>query len=113
MYLDSVWTSKWLILTLGILALFELYPDKIPEIQEFLLDFEKFAKPIMYILINLQVLDMGTVQVLETIQYSSFDLSLSSIVAVLGDIAVLLLQNLRTQLLKYFISLDAENAIGI
>jgi hypothetical protein len=113
MHQEGFLSSKWLVFLVGTLALIEIIADKTPEFQEFIIGVEKVIKPAMYVLVNLQILDISTVKILDSIQYSSFHLSFSSVIALSGGIGVLVLHSWRSQLLNYLVELDSDDSLGI
>jgi len=113
MHQEGFLSSKWLVFLISTLALIEIIADKTPEIQEFIIRVEKFIKPAMYVLVNLQILDVNTIKILHSIQYSSFQLGFSSVIAVIGGVGVLVIQNWRSQLLNYLVELDSDDSLGI
>lgn len=66
-------TKDWVLITLGGLSLLEIIGDKNTAIRNFLKDAETYLKPLIFLIINLNLLDEASVEVLEEVQWAAFD----------------------------------------
>lgn len=66
-------TREWVLITLGILSILEIIGDKSTEIRNFIKNAETYLKPLIFLVINLSLLDEASVEVLEEMQWAAFD----------------------------------------
>lgn len=66
-------TRDWVLIVLGILSILEILGDKSSAIRNLVKNAETYLKPLIFLLINLSLLDDASVQVLEEMQWAAFD----------------------------------------
>lgn len=66
-------TRDWVLIVLGILSILEIIGDKSTEIRNLVKNAETYIKPLIFLVINLSLLDPSSIEVLEEMQWAAFD----------------------------------------
>ncbi|MCY2688004.1 hypothetical protein [Salinimicrobium sp. TH3] len=104
---DSFITRDWVLYTLGGLSLLEIVGDKSTEIRNFLKDAETYLKPLIFFIINLNLLDEASVEVLGKVQWAAFDPLW--ILLLFGTLAVHWLAGLRRDFISFLEDVDEDD----
>ncbi len=104
---DSFITKDWVLYTLGGLSLLEIVGDKSTEIRNFLKDAETYLKPLIFFIINLNLLDEASVEVLGEVQWAAFDPLW--ILLLFGTLAVHWLAGLRRDFISFLEDVDEDD----
>ncbi len=104
---DVFITRNWVLISLGILSILEIIGDKITEIRNLLKDAETYLKPIIFLVINLSLLDETSTEVLKDVQWAAFDPNW--ILLGVGTLAVHWLATLRRDLITFLEDIDADD----
>ena len=100
-------TKDWVLITLGSLSLLEIIGDKSTEIKNFLKDAETYLKPLIFFLINLNLLDEASAKVLTEVQWAAFDPLW--ILLLFGTLAVYWLAGLRRDFITFLEDIDEDD----
>ncbi|MCC8360682.1 hypothetical protein [Salinimicrobium sediminilitoris] len=104
---DSFITKDWVLYTLGGLSLLEIVGDKSTEIRNFLKDAETYLKPLIFFIINLNLLDEASVEVLGEVQWAAFDPLW--ILLLFGTLVVHWLAGLRRDFISFLEDVDEDD----
>lgn len=105
---DAFITRDWVLITLGILSLLEIIGDKSTEIRNLIKNAETYFKPIMFLLINLSLLDEASVEVLRKVQWAvAFDPNW--LLLAFGTLAVHWLATLRRDFITFLEDIDEDD----
>lgn len=110
---DSWLTSTPVLIGLGALTVIEFLADKNPDLQEWLLQFGRVAKPIAYLAVSLQLVDPATQEVLENLQLAGFAYDWRLLVLIAGAIGVVAIDALRRIVYDLLLELDDDGSLGI
>lgn len=100
-------TKDWVLITLGGLSLLEIIGDKNTEIRNFLKDAETYLKPLIFLIINLNLLDNASVEVLEEVQWAAFDPAW--VLLGFGALVVHWLASLRRDFITFLEDIDEDD----
>ena len=100
-------TRDWVLITLGALSLLEIIGDKNTAIRIFLKDAETYLKPLIFLIINLNLLDDASVEVLEEVQWAAFDPLW--ILLAFGTLVVHWLASLRRDFISFLEDIDEDD----
>lgn len=109
-YTPEWFTHDTTLIVLGILGTLELLSDKIPEVREFMANFDSYLKAIMAAITSMGVLSVKEVGFINDVIESGLGVW---IFAMLSGIFVFGLANIRSQFLSLLRESDSEDAIGI
>lgn len=104
---NSFMTRDWVLISLGGLSLMEIIGDKNTAIRNFLKDAETYLKPLIFLIINLNLLDDASVEVLEEVQWAAFDPGW--ILLGFGALAVHWLAGLRRDFISFLEDIDEDD----
>ena len=104
---DAFITKDWVLYTLGGLSLLEIIGDKSTEIRNFIKDAETYLKPLIFFIINLNLLDETSVEVLEEVQWAAFDPLW--ILLLFGTLSVYWLAGLRRDFITFLEDIDEDD----
>ncbi|WP_156877275.1 DUF4126 domain-containing protein [Salinimicrobium terrae] len=104
---DTFITKDWVLFTLGGLSFVEIVGDKSTEIRNFLKDAETYLKPLIFFIINLDILDEASVEVLQEVQWAAFDPLW--ILLLFGTLAVHWLAGLRRDFITFLEDIDEDD----
>lgn len=108
---SSFFAKNWLLILLGVLSALEFVGDKIPEVKGLLNEFEPYLKSASFLAIELGMLNENASQVLEQVQWAGFDTS--TVLIILGTLAVFFLATLRTQFIRFLQDIDEDDNLLI
>lgn len=100
-------TRNWVLISLGILSLLEIIGDKVTEIRNLLKDAETYLKPVIFLVINLSLLDETSTEVLKDVQWAAIDPNW--ILLGFGTLAVHWLATLRRDFITFLEDIDADD----
>lgn len=105
---DAFITRDWVLITLGILSLLEILGDKSTEIRNLVKNAETYFKPVMYLLINLSLLDEASAEVLKDIEMAAvFDPGWFPLAV--GTLIVYWLSSLRRDFITFLEDIDEDD----
>ncbi|WP_423819728.1 hypothetical protein V5739_03855 [Salinimicrobium sp. TIG7-5_MAKvit] len=104
---DAYITKDWVLFTLGGLSLLEIVGDKSTEIRNFIKDAETYLKPLIFFIINLNLLDESSVKVLDEVQWAAFDPLW--ILLLFGSLSVYWLSGLRRDFITFLEDIDEDD----
>lgn len=104
-------TKDWVIISLGILSVLEIIGDKSSSIRNFVKNAETYLKPIIYLLINLSLIDDTSTEVLKDVQWAAFDPVF--ILLGFGTLVVYWLAGLRRDFVTFLEDMDEDNNLFI
>lgn len=100
-------TRDWVLMVLGILSILEIIGDKSSEIRNLVKNAETYLKPLIFLVINLSLLDETSVEVLEEMQWAAFDPMW--ILLGFGMLVVHWLANLRRDFISFLEDIDEDD----
>lgn len=100
-------TRDWVLYALGGLSLLEIIGDKSTEIRNFLKDAETYLKPLIFFVINLNLLDDASVEVLREVQWAAFDPLW--ILLLFGTLMVHWLARIRRDFITFLEDIDEDD----
>ena len=100
-------TRDWVLVTLGILSILEIIGDKSTAIRNFVKDAETYLKPVIFLVINLSLLDDSSIEVLEEMQWVGFDPMW--ILLGFGTLMVHWLASLRRDFISFLEDIDEDD----
>lgn len=100
-------TRDWVLILLGILSLLEIIGDKSTEIRNLVKNAETYLKPLIFLVINLSLLDDASVEVLEEMQWAAFDPKW--LLLGLGMLMVHWLAGLRRNFISFLEDIDDDD----
>lgn len=100
-------TRDWVLITLGILSILEIIGDKSTEIRNFVKNAEIYLKPLIFLVINLSLLDDSSIEVLEEMQWAGFDPMW--ILLAFGMLMVHWLASLRRDFITFLENIDDDD----
>lgn len=104
---DAFVTRDWVLITLGILSILEIIGDKSTEIRNFVKNAEIYLKPLIFLVINLSLLDDASIEVLEEMQWAGFNPMW--ILLAFGMLMVHWLASLRRDFITFLEDIDDDN----
>jgi hypothetical protein len=104
-------TRDWVIISLGTLSVLEIIGDKSSSIRNFVKTAETYLKPIIYLLINLSLIDDTSTEVLKDVQWAAFDPIF--ILLGFGTLMVYWLAGLRRDFLTFLEDMDEDDNLLI
>lgn len=105
---DAFITQNWVLITLGLLSLLEILGDKSTEIRNLMKNAQTYFKPLMFLLINLSLLDDSSADVLRKVQWAAaFDLNW--LLLAFGTLAVYWLASLRRDFISFLEDIDEDD----
>ncbi len=104
---DAFITRDWVLITLGILSILEIIGDKSTEIRNLVKNAETYLKPLIFLVINLSLLDEASVDVLEEMQWAGFDPMW--ILLLFGMLMVHWLAGLRRDFITFLEDVDEDD----
>lgn len=104
---DAFITRDWVLITLGILSILEIIGDKSTSIRNFVKGAETYLKPLIFLVINLSLLDDTSIEVLEEMQWAGFDPMW--ILLVFGMLMVHWLATLRRDFISFLEDVDEDD----
>lgn len=100
-------TRDWVLITLGMLSLLEIIGDKNTEIRNLVKNAETYLKPLIFLVINLSLLDDASIDVLEEMQWAGFNPLW--ILLVFGMLMVHWLSSLRRDFITFLEDVDQDD----
>lgn len=100
-------TKDWVLIALGGLSLLEIIGDKSTSIRNFLKDAETYLKPLIFLVINLNLLDETSVEVLEEVQWAAFDPGW--LLLAFGMLMVYWLSSIRRDFITFLEDIDEDD----
>lgn len=104
---DVFITRNWVLISLGILSLLEIIGDKNTEIRNLLKDAETYLKPVIFLAINLSLLDETSTEVLKDVQWAAINPNWALLS--FGTLAVHWLATLRRDFITFLEDMDADD----
>ena len=104
-------TRDWVLISLGGLSLLEIIGDKSTEVRNFLKDAETYLKPLIFFIINLDLLDEASTEVLREVQWAAIDPLW--ILLLFGTLAVHWLAGLRRDFIGFLEDIDEDDNLYI
>ncbi len=104
-------TKDWVLISLGILSILEIIGDKSSSIRNFIKNAETYLKPVIYLLINLSLLDDTSAEILKDVQWAAFDPGW--ILLGFGTLMVYWLAGLRRDFLTFLENIDEDDNLFI
>lgn len=104
---DAFITRDWVLITLGILSLLEIIGDKSTAIRNLMKNAETYLKPAFFLIINLNLLDEASTEVLKDIQFAAFDPGY--ILLAFGALVVHWLATLRRDFISFLEDIDEDD----
>lgn len=104
-------SKDWVLISLGILSLLEIIGDKSSSIRNFVKDAETYLKPIIFLVLNLSLLDETSTEVLKDVQWFAFDPLW--ILLVFGALLVHWLATLRRDFITFLENIDEDDNLFI
>ena len=108
---DSFITKDWVLIVLGGLSLLEIIGDKSADIRNLLKQAETYIKPLCFLLINLELLDDASLEVLREVQWAAFDPHW--ILLGFGTLMVHWLATLRRDFISFLEDIDEDDNLFI
>lgn len=100
-------TRDWVLIVLGLLSILEIIGDKSADIRNLVKNAEIYLKPLIFLVINLSLLDEASVEVLEEMQWAAFDLKW--ILLGFGILMVHWLATLRRNFITFLEDIDEDD----
>ena len=100
-------TRDWVLVVLGILSILEIIGDKSADIRNLVKNAETYLKPLIFLVINLSLLDEASVEVLEEMQWAAFDLKW--VLLGFGMLMVHWLASLRRDFISFLEDIDEDD----
>lgn len=97
----------WVLVVLGILSILEIIGDKSADIRNLVKNAETYLKPLIFLVINLSLLDEASVEVLEEMQWAAFDLKW--VLLGFGMLMVHWLASLRRDFISFLEDIDEDD----
>ena len=69
----SMLTRTWMLITLGVLSILEIWADKNSDIRSMMNNAVTYLKPASYLLVSLGLIDNSSAQILYEVQWAGFD----------------------------------------
>lgn len=104
---DLFITRDWVLISLGSLSLLEIIGDKSTEIRNFMKDAETYLKPLLFFIVQLELMDETSVEVLEEVQWAAFDPLW--ILLGFGTLMVYWLASLRRDFISFLEDIDEDD----
>lgn len=104
-------TKDWVLIALGLLSLLEIIGDKSTSIRNFVKDAETYLKPIIFLVVNLSLLDETSTEVLKDVQWFAFDPLW--ILLAFGGLMVHWLASLRRDFITFLENIDEDDNLYI
>lgn len=104
-------TKDWVIITLGLLSVLEIIGDKSTSVRNFIKTAETYLKPLIYLLINLSLIDETSAEILKDVQWAAFDPLY--VLLGFGTLAVHWLATLRKEFITFLEDIDEDDSLFI
>ena len=103
--------SAWLLILLGALSVFEIWAEKNSDIQYLFNKVEAFAKPVAFFLVQYQLTDEASSQIIKQIQWAGFEMT--HVLAAIGSGIVFWLNGFRRQFYDFLYKIDDDDNLGL
>lgn len=105
---DAFITRNWVIITLGLLSILEILGDKSTEIRNLMKNAQTYIKPVMFLLINLSLLDEASADVLREVQWAAA-VDPNWLLLAFGTLTVYWLACLRRDFINFLENVDEDD----
>ena len=107
----SILTRTWMLITLGVLSILEIWADKNSDIRSMMNNAVTYLKPASYLLVSLGIIDNSSAHILYEVQWAAFDPMW--ILFAFGMLAVHWLALLRRDFIEFLEDIDEDDNLFI
>ena len=107
----SILTRTWMLITLGVLSILEIWADKNSDIRSMMNNAVTYLKPASYLLVSLGIIDNSSAHILYEVQWAGFDPMW--ILFTFGMLAVHWLASLRRDFIEFLEDIDEDDNLFI